>query len=65
MTMKNTTVGERMAYSIPEAAAMAGVSRSLVYKQMGAGRLGAIKIGKRRLIPADALRAWIASAPAA
>ena len=34
-------------------------------REMDAGRLAAIKIGKRRLIPAAALQAWIANAPAA
>ena len=53
---------EPLALSITDAAASAGVSRSLVYKEMAAGRLASIKIRRRRLIPLDALHKWLSAA---
>lgn len=47
---------ERLAHRINDAAALAGLSRSTLYELMKTGKLHTIKIGGRRLIPADALR---------
>ncbi len=53
-----------VAFSLDDAAkAAGGVSRSLIYNEMRAGRLASKMIGRRRVIPADALRAWVAAAP--
>ncbi len=42
---------------IPTAAArLGGVGRTLIYSMLGDGRLRSIKVGRRRLIPADALQ---------
>jgi excisionase family DNA binding protein len=41
--------------SIHEAARIAGVGRTTLYAELQAGRLPSVKIGRRRLIPADAL----------
>lgn len=41
--------------SIPEAAAMLGVSRIAVFKQVKKGRLSAIRIGRNWAVPAGAL----------
>lgn len=41
--------------SVDEAAAALGVGRSLLYSEMGAGRLRSIRVGKRRLIPSRAV----------
>jgi excisionase family DNA binding protein len=46
--------------SIPEAAATLGLGRSLTYSEIAAGRLRSIRVGRRRLIPADAIRSYIA-----
>lgn len=56
--MKNaqpSTATPRLAYSIDEAAALLGVCRQTIYNNLHAGRLRAVKLGQRRLIPADAL----------
>jgi excisionase family DNA binding protein len=45
--------------SILEAAERVGVGRSTLYAEMGAGRLRSVKVGRRRLIPADALRSLV------
>ncbi len=53
-----------VAFSLEDAAkAAGGVSRSTIYNEMRAGRLRSKLIGRRRVIPADALRAWIEAAP--
>lgn len=64
-TDDTASAGEKLLYAIPDAAKLSSVCRSTLYREMDAGRLAAIKIGKRRLIPATALHAWIAQAPAA
>ncbi len=46
--------------SIDEAAAMLRLGRSLVYSEIAAGRLHTIKVGRRRLIPAASIAAYIA-----
>lgn len=47
---------------IPEAAAMLSLGRSAVYDQIAAGRLHSVKVGRRRLVPAGAIAAYIAAA---
>jgi excisionase family DNA binding protein len=42
--------------SIAVAAQALGISRTRLYGELTAGRLRSVKIGRRRLIPADALR---------
>lgn len=48
--------------SVPEAAAAMGVRRSLIYAEMGAGRLRSIKVGRRRVIPASAISDYLEAA---
>jgi len=48
-----------LAVAPDEAARLAGVGRTTVYAAIGAGALRSIKIGKRRLITIEALRAWL------
>ena len=51
---------ERIAYSVDEVAEITGLSRDLLYDQMRAGRLGYIKIGRRRVITRQHLQAFLA-----
>lgn len=47
---------------VTEAAQMLGISKELVYKEIRANRLPAIRRGKRlTLIPVDALHEWVTS----
>lgn len=46
-------------YSIDQAAAALGLGRSLLYAEIAAGRLRTIKVGRRRLCPADAIADYI------
>jgi excisionase family DNA binding protein len=42
-------------YSIPEAAKILGLSRIAVYKQVKAGKIKAIRVGRAYAVPAGAL----------
>lgn len=58
--------GDRPAAYSPESAARAaGVSRSYIYDEMTAGRLASRHAGRRRLILAADLDAWLDALPAA
>ncbi len=48
--------------SVDEAASALGLGRSLLYAELGAGRLRSVKCGRRRLIPAEAVTEFIARA---
>jgi excisionase family DNA binding protein len=52
---------EPLAVSPGEAARLAGLGRTTIYDALGSGDLKSVKIGKRRLITIDALRAWLFS----
>ena len=54
---------ERLAYSLPEAAALASVCRATLYREIFEGKLQSIKLRGRRLITAEALKCWIAGIP--
>ena len=47
-------------YRIPEAMRLLSLSRSFIYKQIQSGRLRSVKEGNARLIPADAITAYVA-----
>jgi excisionase family DNA binding protein len=47
-------------YRIPEAMRLLSLSRSVIYNQIRAGRLRSVKEGNARLIPADAISAYVA-----
>lgn len=47
---------EILAYSVPEAARRMSLSVATTWRRIGDGSLRSIMIGKRRLVPADAIR---------
>lgn len=49
---------ERKAYSIAEIAHQHGVSKGLVQLEIKRGRLKAIRLGRRVLIPSESIRKW-------
>ena len=51
--------GERLAYSVDEAARLTGLSRDLLYDQMRRGNLRYVKIGRRRLITRQHLEQFL------
>lgn len=52
---------ERLTVSVEDAAAMVGIGRTTLYAALGNGSLPSLKIGNRRLIRIEALKAWIAA----
>lgn len=56
------TTPERLAYSVPEAAALLGVSSDTVYEMIRQRRIPSVRLGRRILIPRPALVRWLESA---
>lgn len=54
---------KKLAYSVDEAAALAGIGRDAVYGAVRAGKLTAKKLGKRTLITSAALAQFLDSLP--
>lgn len=52
---------EKLLLTTEEAAELLGIGRTKVYELLYTGRLGSIKIGACRRIPAQALRAYVAA----
>lgn len=48
-----------IAYGPRDAARMVGVSREYIYLALRRGELASYKVGSRRLIPREALLAWL------
>lgn len=56
---------DKLTFSIPEAVAASGVSRSLIYVEIAAGRLRARKLGRRTIILREDLERYLKGLPAA
>jgi excisionase family DNA binding protein len=50
----------KLAYSIKEACRASSLGRTTIYNHISAGRLRAVRVGGRTIIPAEALHALIA-----
>jgi excisionase family DNA binding protein len=48
--------------TIPDAADALSIGRSTLYEEIAAGRLRSVKVGRRRLIPAESVAAYIGTA---
>ena len=55
--------GAKLAYSVEEFGAVAGLGRTKLYAEIAAARLRARKAGKRTVILAEDGRAYLASLP--
>ena len=53
----------KVSYSIREACAATSLGRTTVYAHIAAGRLQAVRVGGRTLIPAESLRGLLSEAP--
>lgn len=49
----------KTAYSILETCQTTSLGRSRIYQEIAAGKLAIVKVGRRTLITAEALRAWL------
>jgi excisionase family DNA binding protein len=54
---------DRLADTIPQAAARLSISRTRIFEEIRAGRLKAVRAGGRTLIPREAQAEWLASLP--
>lgn len=52
----------RLVVSVPEAARMLGVSRTLGYELVARGELGAVRLGRRLVVPLVAIEQLLSSA---
>ena len=57
----NTEITPPLALTISETTRVLSTSRSAIYRYLKAGRLRAIKVGTRTLIPMESAREFIAS----
>jgi excisionase family DNA binding protein len=51
----------KFAYSIAELPALVSLGRSHIYEEIRAGKLRTVKAGRRTLVLAEDLRAWLHS----
>ncbi len=56
----NDQRGERLAYSVDEAASALGLSRDLIYDQLRSVRLESLKVGRRRIITREQIDKFLA-----
>jgi len=49
----------KLTYSIGEAMRALGICRSTIYREINSGRLRTFRIGNRRFISPEALRAYV------
>ena len=59
---RHTAIDQRYCITVPEAAAMLGLSRNFAYELVKQGQLPVIRFGKRILIPKIALEKKLAEA---
>lgn len=52
-------VGDRLVYTVEEAATLLGLSRSFAYEAVQRGDIPSMRIGKRILVPKGALERWL------
>lgn len=53
---------DKLCYSINDAATLLSVGRRTLYREISAGGIATVKMGKRTLVPAKSLRAWLEAA---
>ncbi|WP_372731909.1 helix-turn-helix transcriptional regulator [Novosphingobium sp.] len=56
----NPDVPAKLAYSIKEVVHVTSLARSTVYNHIAKGRLKAVRIGGRTVVPAESLHALLA-----
>jgi excisionase family DNA binding protein len=50
---------DQLLYGVPDAARVLGVGRTTVYSLLASGEVESVRIGNRRLIPADAIEEYV------
>ncbi|MFG3577187.1 helix-turn-helix domain-containing protein [Micromonospora chersina] len=59
MTAPTIDAPAKALYRIPEAVDLLGISRTVIYEQIRAGRLRSVRQGRTRLVPAAAINAYV------
>ena len=59
MRLSQDLLDREVTVSVPEAASILGISRSLGYQLVADGEIPSIKVGKRIIVPTEALRAML------
>ncbi|HWK95630.1 MAG TPA: helix-turn-helix domain-containing protein [Pseudolabrys sp.] len=59
----NQITGMRLAYSVKDAAEVSGIGRTAIFAAIKSGQIVARKFGKRTLISAEDLKAFVESLP--
>ena len=59
--MQSNTDLNPLAYSVPDAARLLGLSPRAIYNRIATGEIRSFKVGPRRLISRDSLREFIAN----
>ncbi len=50
---------EKLGLSVEEAAEVIGIGRSEIYERMARGEIESVKVGRRRIIPAEAAKRFL------
>jgi excisionase family DNA binding protein len=50
---------DRLLLRVPEAADVAGISRSLAYELIRTGQMPSVRVGRSIRVPADGLKRWV------
>ena len=58
--MKDASSPSRALYDVTEAMALLNLSRSQIYELIRADRLLTVTVGRRRLVPAESITAYVA-----
>jgi len=52
---------DQLSYTIEEASKITSLCRTRIYEELNQGRLHAVKVGRRTLIPRESLQKWLSS----
>jgi len=58
---RQLNLNEKLALSVAEACALAGINKDTLYREVNSGRLQSAKINRRRVIRREALDQWLAN----
>lgn len=59
MNSENAALKERVAYSIKDIMKLTGLARGTIDKEIRAGKLPHKRVGRKIIVTAEALKAWL------